>query len=406
MRENGRSKVGLVLTAGGARGAYQAGVLRRLGEIPALRAGVSPFPIIAGASAGAINGAMLAATSSRFGASTVRIAELWSELAMENVVRTDALSLAGTGAQWARDLALGGLIGGGSVHSLLDATPLRKFLASHLPPRGIDRAVRSGHVYAIAITATSYHSGRCFIFIQGRKGHPTWSKSRRICLSLRLGVDHVLASAAIPIIFQPVRVNTGSADCFFGDGGLRLVTPLSPAIRLGADRVMAIGIRCKSSAAALSRAEMGRRPAGGVASIAPPPIGQICGVFLNAIFLDHLDADIDHLERMNELIAAHKGPLSDVSEPMRTVRALAVHPSVDFALIARDLAHKMPSALRYVLDGLGDPNVESADLMSYLLFDASYTKALIDVGYQDADERIDEIEQFLREDSDRKRRVS
>ncbi len=266
--------------------------------------------------------------------------------------------------------------------------------------------MRRGDLYAIAITATSYHSGRCFIFIEGREGHPMWTKSRRVCLAVHLGVDHVLASAAIPIIFQPVRVNTGGADCFFGDGGLRLVTPLSPAIRLGADRVMAIGIRCSTSAKALSRDELGRRLPGKVSSIAPPPIGQICGVFLNAIFLDHLDADIDHLQRMNELLAAHEGSLETVAEPMRNVEALVVNPSEDFALIARDLEHRMPSALRYVLDGLGTPDAQSADLMSYLLFDSSYTSALVDVGYRDADERIDEIVEFVRKGEPKRRRTA
>lgn len=395
MRSGGPGKIGLVLTAGGARGAYQAGVLRRIGEIPALRRGVSPFPIIAGASAGAINGAMLAATAAHFGAATVRLAELWSELHMEQVYHGDAVSLSCTGARWARDLALGGLIGGGTAHSLLDATPLRKFIAAHLPARGIAASVRRGHLYALAIAATSYHSGRSFFFIQGQKGHPIWHKSRRVCLPVRIGVDHILASAAIPIIFPPVRVHTGGADCYFGDGGLRLVTPLSPAIRLGADRVMAIGIRCTRSAAALSRAELGGSGDGEPANIEPPPISQICGVFLNAIFLDHLDADLDHLVRMNELIASHRGPLKTVSEPMRAIQPLVVNPSEDFALITRSFEHRMPRPLRYVLDGLGKPDAQSADLTSYLLFDGSYTRALVDVGYRDADARIDEIEEFV-----------
>jgi len=391
-----RSKAGLVLTAGGARGAYQAGVLQRVGEIPSLRAGVSPFPIIAGASAGAINGAMLAATCSRFGESTRRLAQLWSELRMEQVFRTDALSLGKTGAQWMRDLALGGLIGGGTVHSLLDASPLREFISDALPLANIDRAIRRGHLDAVAVCATSYHSGRSFIFIHGKKGHPTWTKSRRVCMSVRLKVEHILGSAAIPIIFQPVQINTGGAECYFGDGGLRLVAPLSPAIRLGAERVMAIGIRCTQSAAELSRAELPGAPSRTAVPIAPPPIGQICGVFLNAVFLDHLDADIDHLNRMNELIAAHEGPLSTVSEPMRQVTPLVVSPSEDLALVAKDLAHHMPRALRYILDGLGEPDAQSADLASYLLFDSSYTRALIDIGYRDAGRRIDEIEDFLR----------
>lgn len=394
-----------MLTAGGARGAYQAGVLKRLGEIPALRDAPSPFGIVTGASAGAINGAMIAAGSSTFGATTAELAAVWGRLACDQVFHTDALSLGRGVAGLLRDLLLGGVLGQTVTHALLDAAPLRAYLARSLPLGGIADGIRRGHLYAVAITAASYHSGRCYTFIQGQPGHPLWRKSRRVSLPVELTVDHVLASAAIPMVFPPVRVKTTAGALWFGDGALRLVTPFSPAIRLGASRVLAIGIRSRRAAEVLSREELASAEEAGAASpeLACPPLAQICGVFLNAIFLDHLDADLDHLQRMNELIESYGGggappaePGAGPSEPMRPVTPLVVSPSEDLALVAQRFAHRMPLLVRYVLEGLGTPDAQSADLMSYLLFDSAYTRALIDIGYRDAHARIDEIEAFLR----------
>jgi NTE family protein len=395
----------MVLTAGGARGAYQAGVLKRIGEIRAFRLQPSPFAIIAGASAGAINGAMIAATSGDFCGGTERLAQLWADLSVDDVFRSDMMSLGCGGMRWVRDLALGGLLGGGTVQSLLDASPLRAHIAAHLPVDGIAQSIRDGHLYAVAVSATSYHSGKSYTFIQGKPGHPLWIKSRRVSLAVKLTLDHILASAAIPIVFPPVLVRSEVGECYFGDGGLRLVTPFSPAIRLGATRVFAIGIRCQGAADALTRDELriGEESHGGLQSIGRPPLAQICGVFLNAIFLDHLDADLDHLQRMNQLVGSNGSRAgtkrgrgaAPVHEPMRRVEPFVLSPSADLAVVAAAFAHKMPRAVRYVLDGLGTPNAQSADLMSYLLFDSSYTRALIDIGYNDAQTHIDEIEAFL-----------
>jgi NTE family protein len=302
-----------------------------------------------------------------------------------------------------QDLALGAVLGRAGLQSLLDASPLRPFLERHLPMARIAASIEAGHLYAIAVTATSYHSGKSFTFIQGQPGHPLWEKSRRVALPVTLTLDHVCASAAIPIVFQPVLVRSEVGEFYFGDGGLRLVTPFSPAIRLGADRILAVGIRCQRAADTLSAAErvgLGKyKP-----KMEQPPLSQICGVFLNAIFLDHLDADLDHLERMNELIRAYGGDARRVApadpgpvrEPMRLVEPLAINPSEDLAVVARAFAHRMPRVVRYFMDGLGTPDAQSADLMSYLLFDGSYAQELVAIGYRDAAARIDEIEAFVR----------
>ncbi len=390
---------GLVLTAGGARGAYQAGVLKRLGELTAFRGRAVPFPVISGASAGAINGTAIAAHSADFAAGCTHLAALWSQLQVTDVMRTDLWSLGANGLRLAADLSLGGLIGAGRVQALFDAAPLRAFLQRNLPLDGIASGLRRRQLYAVAVTATGYHSGKAFTFVQGRRGHPTWNKSRRVAMPAVLGIDHVLASSAIPLVFPPVPLTVNGAGTFFGDGALRLVTPLSPAIRLGADRVFAVGVRCQDSANQLQRSEVGRD---GPSTLRRPPLAQICGVFMNAIFLDHLDADVDHLRRMNELVSAYDGNeparrrAPTPHEPMRVVEPLVVSPSQDIAIIARTFAHRMPRAIRYLLEGLGTPEASSADLMSYLLFDRAFLRELIDLGYRDAHTRIDEIESFLR----------
>jgi NTE family protein len=377
-------------------------VLKRIGEIPGLRNRPLPFRIVAGASAGAINGAMLASLASDFHEATTALARIWSRLTVRDVFRPDLSAFLVNGLRLLADLGLGGLIGGGRVQSLLDTAPLRGFLSGALPLEGIGDAIQRGDVYALAITATSYHSGRSYTFIQGRAGHPMWQKSRRVSLRVEIGLDHVCASAAIPIVFPPVQLVCEGCPLWFGDGGLRLVNPISPAIRLGATRVLAVGVRSQTAAASLSRAEQLTGPESEQA-IARPPLAQICGVFLNAIFLDHLDADIDHLRRMNDLIAAYGGDSAAtlaMAEPIRTVTPLVVSPSHDLALVAKAMSHRMPGVVRYLLEGLGTPDAASADLMSYLLFDQAYTRALADIGYQDAAARIDEIEAFVRSPDD------
>lgn len=397
---------GLVLTAGGARGAYQAGVIKRISELPALVGRPSPFQIITGASAGAINGAAIAGHSADLQASAQLLVRLWSNLHAHDVFRTDTMALASNAGRLVMDFAFGGLIGAGRVQSLVDAAPLRAFLAEHLPPPSqVAAAIRDGHLYAFGVTATGYHSGRAYTFIQGRNGHPIWNKSRRKAVATELTLDHILASAAIPIVFPPVALKHGHSTSWFGDGALRLTTPLSPAIRLGADRLLAIGVRCQESADSLLRSELSDSEDFS-ADLQRPPLAQITGTLMNAIFLDHLDADLDHLKRMNAFVTAYHdlaarlpsydAPNADpVQEPMHIVQPLVISPSADIAIIAKTLAHRMPRGVRYLLDGLGSPDAQSADLLSFLLFDSAFTRELVQLGYRDAAQRIDEIEAFL-----------
>ncbi len=377
--------LGLVVTGGGARGAYQAGVLKRIGELERVQSRGNPFPIIGGASAGAINGAALAAGCDDFLGATEVLATLWANVQPTDVFRCNLLAQARNSLTWIMDLSFGAILGGGHAHSLLDATPLREFLNTRLRCGRIAHNIRRGHLYALAISATNYTSGKSYLFIQGKKGHPMWNRSRRVTLSTSITVDHICASAAIPLVFQPVRLRTAEGIAHFGDGCVRLQTPLSPVIRLGANKIVAIGVRCE-------KLEHQKEADGD-----QPSLAQVLGVLFNAMFLDHLATDVEHLERMNQLVRT--GHISQSSgedcERMRPLSSLLIQPTVDLSELAERHRRDMPYLLHYFVSSLGRDAASCSDLMSYLLFTPQYTNALIDIGYHDADNRIDEIEDFL-----------
>src|SRR5208283_4073205 len=285
--------LGLVMTGGGARGAYQAGVLKRIGEIKRVQAQGNPFPIIGGSSAGAINGSALAAGSDYFALVTKVTARLWSELRPSDIFRCDMFSQARNSFTWIVDLSFGGFLGGWNARSLLDSTPLRHFLSTHLNCDRIQDNIKRGYLYALTISATNYNSGKSYLFIQGMKGHPMWNRSRRVTLATKITIDHICASAAIPLVFQPVMLKTARGTAFFGDGCVRLQQPLSPVIRLGAKKILAIGVRGHN----LEHQEE-------AADNRDPSLAQVMGVLFNVMFLDHLATDIEHLDRLNRLLGS------------------------------------------------------------------------------------------------------
>jgi len=374
------------MTGGGARGAYQAGVLKRIGEIPHVRSRGNPFPIIGGASAGAINGAALAAGSNEFSLATKVVADFWANLQPSDVFRCDVVSQAHNSLIWILDLSFGGVMGGGNARSLLDAAPLRHYLKSRLDCSRIQENIRRGHLYALAISATNYNSGMSYLFIQGKKGHPIWNRSRRVTLATKITVEHICASAAIPLVFQPVRLETARGTAFFGDGCLRLQQPLSPIIRLGAERIFAIGVR--------GEMRVHQEERGGLKD---PSLAQVLGVLFNVMFLDHLATDVEHLERLNQLLSDGHIAQDGLNgcERMRSLEAMLVTPSVNLSEIAAYHQKDMPYLVQYFVNGLGRDATSCADLMSYLLFTGKYTRELIELGYRDANGRIDEIEEYL-----------
>ena len=379
--------IGLVMTGGGARGAYQAGVLKRVGELKRVRTHGNPFPIIGGASAGAINGSALATGCHDFASATQIIAELWATLKPSEVFRCDVLSQAHNSLTWMLDLSFGAILGGGNARSLLDASPLRHFLNKHLECDRIQENIKRGHLYALAISTTNFNSGKSYLFIQGMRGHAIWKRVRLVTVATKITVDHVCASCAIPFVFQPVRLTIpprGSA--FFGDGCVRLQQPLSPVIRLGAEKVFAIGVRCGNK----------ERPEE-TTDERSPSLAQVLGVVFDVIFLDHLDTDIEHLERLNQSLISDQinQPGIDGAQEMRPLTTFIITPSVHLSDVAKQHQKDMPSLIHYFVSSLGRDAASCSDLMSYLLFTSKYTRELIEIGYHDASERIHEIEDFL-----------
>jgi NTE family protein len=392
--------IGLVMTGGGARGAYQAGVLKRIGELRGSEVR-NPFPLIGGASAGAVNGGALAAGCDDFPAVTRTLAEMWARLRPSDIFHCDFVSQAHNSLSWILDLSFGAITGGGHARSLLDASPLKRFLTRHLDCDRIQANIKRGDLYAFAVSATNFNSGNSYLFIQGAKGHPMWQRVRLVTVATKITVDHICASAAIPMIFEPVQLKIPRGSAFFGDGCARLQQPLSPVIRLGAERVFAIGVRGGPKQAEVS------------ANANRPSLAQVMGVLFNVIFLDHLATDIEHLERLNHLLESGHIIQPDVEEgqKIRPLKILLITPSVRLSDVAEQHQKDMPALIRYFVSSLGRDSYSCSDLMSYLLFTSKYTRELIEIGYRDADERIEEIEDFLysspreeREDSSRRPR--
>ncbi len=375
--------LGLVLTGGGARAAYQVGALQALAEIADFDR--TPFRVLTGVSAGAINAAHLAARADDFRAGTRALWEMWHSLETRQVYRSDARNLASIGTRWVRDLGLGGLIGAGNINYLLDTSPLRAFLGERL---SLDRArehVASGRLRGLAVTATNYLTGTAISFFEGAPEIQPWTRSSRLGVRTRLRLEHVLGSAAIPVFFAPVDID----GVPFGDGCVRMSAPTSPAIHLGADKLIAIGIRyfrTGEQTVALNRDLRGDRVS----------LAQIAGVLLNAVFLDSLDADLELLERINQTMAfvrAEDHPR--MSERLRPIPALALRPSEDLGRLAADQYDSFPTVLRYLLKGLGATGDSGWDLLSYLAFEPGYIDRLLELGHRDTMARKAEILAFL-----------
>jgi NTE family protein len=368
-------RTALVLSGGGARGAYQVGVLRGLVELGLLpdRAG---FDILVGSSAGAINATALAAYADALPEGLARVERVWREIHPADVFRTDVASLGSIGMHWAWDLSLGGLTGRVGARSLLDTSPLRRLLAERLPFGGIERNVASGVLDALVLVATDLFTANGVIFLHAPRRTKLWTRSRWRIERSRIGVDHVMASSAIPIFFPPVRIH----DTYFGDGSIRNTAPLSPAINLGAERIVAIGV--SGPAAPLRRR---RRK--------PPTMAQIAGVLLDAVMLDAIEVDVEHSERVNTSVL--RCPVWENGRaPFRLVHVLWLRPSRRVRDLAARFAKRVPRVLRYLMRGLGsDESV--TELTSYLLFDSEFCGRLIDLGRDDVLADRARIERFF-----------
>jgi NTE family protein len=369
------------------------GAIRALAEI--MGRGPLPFDIVAGISAGAINGIALATGAEDFGRSAERLTSTWASLTPDRIYQTGALRLASIGSHWIRDLSFGGLLGKSGINYLLDPSPLRRLVASGIPIGRMRRHLRAGRLRGIAVSATNYHTGSGVTFFEGAGEIKPWTRSTRVGVRARIALDHIMASAAIPVFFPPVPIG-GS---FFGDGCVRMHYPMSPAIHLGADRIVAVSQRWLPPPSETADREAR-------AKTAAMPMSEIAGVLLNAVFLDSLDSDLERLDRVNRTLAlVPRERLRNGDLDVRVIPALVLRPTQDLGALAEDQYRRFPAALRYLLKGIGATGAAGEDLLSYLAFEPVYVNRLMDLGYGDTLARRDEIAEFLQPDSRQRQRA-
>ncbi len=371
-----KPRAGLVLTGGGARAAYQVGVLKAVRDILGNLVR-NPFPILCGTSAGGINAATLAVHADNFTRAVGNLLEVWEHMHCDHVYRTDVASIMGTGARWLASMML---LSRHNPVSLLDNAPLREMLDKNLSFARIQDHIDSGVLYAVSVTASGYTTGQSVSFFQGGSGLEAWERNQRIGAAVTLNLEYLLASAALPFIFPAVKLHRE----YFGDGSMRQIAPVSPALHLGADRVLVVGTGRQNADTARARSNI------------YPSLAQVAGHALNSIFLDSLMVDIERLERINrtvELIPQES--LEGAKIPLRPIKVLFISPSQPIERIAARFLHELPSTVRFVLRPTGAISRSGSNLASYLLFEEPFTRALIDLGYQDTAVREAEVRKFF-----------
>ena len=371
----------LILSGGGARAAYQVGVLGAIRDLLDDEAG-NPFPVIVGTSAGAINAVALACGAQRMRASIERLTRIWRGFSTDRIYRSDLAGVTRQAASFVGNSLLG--LGREVPVALLDNRPLGELLREEIDLGGIPAALAGGQLRAVAVTAFGYSSGQAVTFYQSAAPIAPWRRHRRVGVPAELSHDHLLASSAIPLLFPPVRMGQE----FFGDGAVRQNAPISPALHLGARRVLVIGV----SGNPLSGAGNGL-PLAAPQPRTPPSLAQMGGHLLNSTFIDSLEADIELLERLNQV--SRLLPPEQRGAYLQPVDVLVIAPSRPLEEIATRHRGLLPRALRLFLRGPGATRASGAAVLSYLLFEAGYCNELIELGYQDAMNRRVELERFL-----------
>lgn len=386
---------GLILTGGGARAGYQVGVLKAIAKIRRdcdAPAG-NPFQVLAGTSAGAINAAALAARADEFDKSIAGLVYVWKHFHADQVYRSDSLGVIRTGARWLTMMSVGWMVARWRrvrPRSLLDNEPLRELLQAFVPMHRIPHNLREGHLRALAVTASSYGSGEHVTFFDTQQTMVPWVRTQRQAVPQQITIDHLLASAAIPFIFPAQSLAMGDHREYFGDGSMRQSAPISPAIHLGADRILVIG--------AGRLHEPPPPPGGRRGSDEYPNLAQIAGHALSNIFLDALAVDVERLQRINNTLALLP-PEVRAKTPLRPLDLLVIAPSQRLDDIAARHLESLPTPVRALLRGVGvsgkGNDARGAALASYLLFEEPYTRELIKLGEADTMLRRDEVVRFF-----------
>ncbi len=366
--------VGLVLPGGGARAAYQVGVLRAIADL--LPDSGNPFPVIVGTSAGAVAATVLATEAARWPAGVGELEDVWAHFRVDQVFRTDTPVILRAGLRWTAALFSGGWLR--PPLALLDNSPLRELLAARLRWPSLQTSVERGALRALALCATGYDNGTSVAFFDGETGVADWGRVHRIGRRTALGLDHLMASMSIPFLFPPVAIDGE----YYGDGAQRQVWPLSPAIHLGADRLLIIGVRAPASEPVRVTATPPRTP---------PTAGRLFGYMLDTLFMDQIFANLEHLARFNDVVR-----LAPQATPeLHKIATLMIAPSEDLGEIALRHAEHLPRGLRALLRIMGARGTAGAELASYLMFDSAFTRELIALGRRDALAQRDRLLEFL-----------
>lgn len=376
-------KNALILSGGGARAAYQVGVLSAVKDILPSTAH-NPFPIICGTSAGAINALALATHTGNFREAVADLYTIWGNLAIERIFRTGWFQLSRSLARIAGSLFNQG-VGQRGPLSLLDNEPLREFLLETLRFANIQKGIDAGHLEAVAVTALGYTTGESVSFFQGHPDLKGWRRYRRVGTPTELGIDHLLASAAIPTIFPTVKINRE----YFGDGAMRQLAPISPALHLGADGVFVIGVSNNRNPAQWTKRKMRPRHS--------PSMAQIIGHMWNSAFIDSLEGDLEHLERINRLLNRIEGDvITEAGNKLRPVKTLVISPSKELDKIAGRKVRYLPRSMRFFMGATGaTARAGGSAAASYLLFAKPFCDELMELGYQDAMWEKESIQEFF-----------
>lgn len=375
-----KPKTSIILSGGGARAAYQVGVLKAIyQQIP--RGCINPFPIICGSSAGAINATVMASYAGQYRIGLRRLESVWSNIQVNNVFIADFFGMLKQSSRFARYI-LGGR-SRSNFSSLLNNQPLRELLRDVVPFHRLQELINDKLLHALCITCSDYNDGGSYSFFQGHPSIENWSRHRRLGLRDNIHLSHLMASSAIPMIFPAVSLD----HQFFGDGSIGFLSPISPAIHLGADKILIIGLDTAPDTPRYACYDDKQHPS----------ITDIAGHVLDSVFIDSLDSDLERLQRVNKTLESIPQHLLDQMElPLKQLETLVISPSKDLQGFADEYAINLPSSTRFFFKRLGINGDEGSNILSYLLFEKNYCKRLIQLGYEDALDKQTEIQHFFR----------